>query len=253
MSSNKFTEAPPECQLHHVCKSYCETAREVKESLCTECLEVRDSHFAGAKGEPWNFGYTNYRGEFSQRRATPIRFEFESTEFHPEKQWIMHAIDHEKGFRAFALADMVLGYDKTDSDRLLKYALFACIADGGMPRKYGGVLVKDSNYAWIEFNVKPEELPKPTSYVDISDVKQRFPDAPASAVQRIAELEQLVAAMVVIGAQVRPDVEQSLAFFSEWDENVRVNKPFGSTMNMKTERKNAYIAGLNKGLDIAAG
>jgi hypothetical protein len=158
MSRNKFTEAPPECQLYHVCKSYCETAREVKENLCTGCLEVRDSHFAGAKGEPWNFGYTNYRGEFSQRRATPIRFEFESTEHHPEKQWIMHAIDHEKGFRAFAVADMVLGYEKTDADRLLKYALFACIADGGMPRKYGGVLVKDGNYACVEFSVEPEEL-----------------------------------------------------------------------------------------------
>lgn len=118
MSRTKFTEAPPECQLHHLCKSYCETAREVKESLCSGCLEVRDIRFSGARGTPWSFGYTNYKGEFSQRRATPIRFEFESTEHHPEKQWIMHAIDHAKGFRAFALKDMVLGANNDEILRL---------------------------------------------------------------------------------------------------------------------------------------
>jgi hypothetical protein len=156
MTRTKFTEAPPECQLHHLCKSYCETPRQVEESLCSECLEVRDSHFSGAKGEPWNFGYTNYRGEFSQRRATPIKFEFESTEHHPEKQWIMHAIDHDKGFRAFAMADMVMG-------------------------------------------------------------------------------------------QKVPSDQQALAMFTKWDD-AREKKPFGSTMNMKTERQKAYLAGLNDGL-----
>lgn len=111
MPSNKHTEAPPKCQLHSIgCKGFCESPREVEAELCQQCLEVRDARFARALGDPWHFGYTNYRGEFSQRRATPVRFEFESTEHHREKQWIMHAVDHDRGqMRAFAMADMVLG------------------------------------------------------------------------------------------------------------------------------------------------
>lgn len=110
MRSNKFTEAPPRCQLHAHCQGFCESQREVKEELCKKCLEIRDIRFSGAQGKPIHFGYTNYRGEFSQRRATPIRFEFGSTEHHPEKQWLMYAMDHDKGLRAFALADMVFGF-----------------------------------------------------------------------------------------------------------------------------------------------
>lgn len=52
------------------------------------------------------FGYTNYRGEPSVRHATPRRFQFTSTEYHPDPQWIMSAMDHDKGqMRDFALAD----------------------------------------------------------------------------------------------------------------------------------------------------
>ncbi len=52
------------------------------------------------------FGYTNYRGEFSLRTATPKTIKWTSTEYHPEPQWILSAFDHDKGqMRDFALAD----------------------------------------------------------------------------------------------------------------------------------------------------
>lgn len=110
MASSKFTEAPPRCQLHSMgCQGFCETKREVELELCQKCLELRDARFSGAMGDVLHFGYTNYRGEYAERRATPIRFEFTRTEHHPEEQWIMYAMDHDKGYRAFAVADMVIG------------------------------------------------------------------------------------------------------------------------------------------------
>lgn len=112
------SEAPIQCQFHHLCDGYCETAREVKQSLCEKCLEVNDQHWARAQGKSILFGYVNYRGEYSKRRATPISFEFDSSEFHPEPQWLMYAIDHDKGeTRRFALKDMVLdGRNLSDND-----------------------------------------------------------------------------------------------------------------------------------------
>lgn len=59
--------------------------------------------------EPIEFGYTNYRGEYSIRRAVPVRVYFGSTEWHPEPQWLMSAFDLEKGAdRDFALKDIGL-------------------------------------------------------------------------------------------------------------------------------------------------
>lgn len=136
MSRNKFTEAPPQCQLHHACRGYCESPREVKEELCQPCLEIKDSRFSGAQGDPWHFGYTNYKGEFSQRRATPVRFEFDSTEHHPEKQWIMFAIDHDKGaMRAFALADVVLGSGATRINQLEGIVADLVASDAGQVKE----------------------------------------------------------------------------------------------------------------------
>lgn len=52
------------------------------------------------------FGYANYRGERSVRYATPRRWWFGSTEYHPEPQWIMTALDHDKDqLRDFAVSD----------------------------------------------------------------------------------------------------------------------------------------------------
>lgn len=49
--------------------------------------------------------YTNWRGERSTRRVVPMRLEWENNEWHPETQWIMHALDiGKREVRGFALA-----------------------------------------------------------------------------------------------------------------------------------------------------
>ncbi len=51
--------------------------------------------------------YTNYRGETSLRRIVPERIHFGSTEWHPEPQWLLDAVDIEKkATRSFALKDI---------------------------------------------------------------------------------------------------------------------------------------------------
>jgi hypothetical protein len=53
-----------------------------------------------------SFLYTNYRGQLSRRKAVPLRIAFESTDWHPEPQWILHAFDMDKkAERGFALKD----------------------------------------------------------------------------------------------------------------------------------------------------
>lgn len=201
----KPVNTPPQCQLRSMgCQGHCVTERELEFELCQQCLEVRDARLMGASGPAWHFGYTNYRGEFSERRATPIRFEFTSTEHHPEEQWIMYAVDHDKGMRAFAMADMVLGNKP----------------------------------------ILPEVLG------DMIEVEKRFPGISDEASLRIAMLEVMLANMVVDKAVVKPDEQQQKAYFSEWDKHVRVRKGFGQTLNMVTERQNAYLAGLQQGLEL---
>lgn len=49
--------------------------------------------------------YTNYRGETSQRHIRPVKIWFGSNEWHIEPQWLLDAVDIEKGAeRTFALA-----------------------------------------------------------------------------------------------------------------------------------------------------
>jgi predicted DNA-binding transcriptional regulator YafY len=51
--------------------------------------------------------YTNYRGETAVRRIVPKRIWFGKTDWHPEEQWILDALDVEKGAdRGFALKDV---------------------------------------------------------------------------------------------------------------------------------------------------
>ena len=58
--------------------------------------------------------YTNYRGECSVRRILPQRLEFVSSEWHPEPQWVLHALDLDRGVeRSFALRD-VEDFDVSD-------------------------------------------------------------------------------------------------------------------------------------------
>lgn len=49
--------------------------------------------------------YTNWRGERATRRIRPLRIVFENNEWHPNTQWLLEAVDLDKGEeRAFAVA-----------------------------------------------------------------------------------------------------------------------------------------------------
>lgn len=51
--------------------------------------------------------YTNYRGETAIRQIIPQRVWYGATQWHPESQWLLDAIDLEKNaVRAFALKDV---------------------------------------------------------------------------------------------------------------------------------------------------
>ncbi len=51
--------------------------------------------------------YTNWRGERSTRKIVPMRIAFENSEWHPETQWILEALDVEKHeLRGFAFANI---------------------------------------------------------------------------------------------------------------------------------------------------
>ena len=51
--------------------------------------------------------YTNYRGETAVRSILPLKIWYGSTDWHPESQWLLDAIDFEKGAnRSFALKDI---------------------------------------------------------------------------------------------------------------------------------------------------
>jgi len=56
---------------------------------------------------PLGFSYTNHRGMTRRRRAFPIHVYFGSTEWHTVPQWLMEAVDLDKGaIRIFAMDDM---------------------------------------------------------------------------------------------------------------------------------------------------
>ena len=51
--------------------------------------------------------YSNYRHEISVRTIIPERLWFGSTTWHPQPQWLLDAIDVEKGERrSFAMSDI---------------------------------------------------------------------------------------------------------------------------------------------------
>jgi hypothetical protein len=61
----------------------------------------------GATTAPVIIGYTNYRGEYAERRIIPSHIWFGKTEWHPEPQWLLHALDLDKNAtRDFALKDI---------------------------------------------------------------------------------------------------------------------------------------------------
>lgn len=49
--------------------------------------------------------YTNYRGETSERVIIPISLHFGCNEWHPERQWLLEALDVEKNTqRTFSMS-----------------------------------------------------------------------------------------------------------------------------------------------------
>ena len=51
--------------------------------------------------------YTNWKGETSERDIKPIELWFGATEYHPEEQWLLRALDIEKNDeRNFAMKDI---------------------------------------------------------------------------------------------------------------------------------------------------
>lgn len=59
------------------------------------------------KDEEVLIDYTNWRGERAMRRVRPLTIRFEATEWHEEVQWLMRAVDLERGStRDFAIKDI---------------------------------------------------------------------------------------------------------------------------------------------------
>ena len=69
---------------------------------------------------PLRITYRNWRGEVSERNIVPQSVWFGATEWHPEPQWLLSALDTDKGAaRDFALADFGAN-DDTWRTRALK-------------------------------------------------------------------------------------------------------------------------------------
>ena len=53
------------------------------------------------------FDYVNWKGEQSHRKVEVLDFFYGSNAYHREEQWLLYAIDLEKGaYRMFAMKDM---------------------------------------------------------------------------------------------------------------------------------------------------
>lgn len=52
--------------------------------------------------------YRNHRGKVAHRRILPQQVRFDASEWHPEPQWLLDAVDLDKGERrSFALCDVL--------------------------------------------------------------------------------------------------------------------------------------------------
>lgn len=56
--------------------------------------------------------YTNWRGERSTRKIGPLRIDFTSNEWHPESQWMVQAVDIEKGEKRWFALDNIHSWKK---------------------------------------------------------------------------------------------------------------------------------------------
>jgi predicted DNA-binding transcriptional regulator YafY len=69
-----------------------------------------------AEAQAVRIRYRNYRGETAVRHIKPCHIRFGATSWHPEPQWLLEAIDLDKGAeRSFALAD-ILDFDCSEMD-----------------------------------------------------------------------------------------------------------------------------------------
>ncbi len=60
-----------------------------------------------SNNKPVQILYTNYRGETAYRQILPEKIWYGSTEWHPENQWLLDAVDIEKdALRNFAMQDI---------------------------------------------------------------------------------------------------------------------------------------------------
>lgn len=51
--------------------------------------------------------YTNWKGETAERTIVPIELWYGATDYHPEEQWLLRALDIEKNDeRNFAIKDI---------------------------------------------------------------------------------------------------------------------------------------------------
>jgi predicted DNA-binding transcriptional regulator YafY len=59
------------------------------------------------QGQAVRILYKNYKGETSWRRIVPGQVRFGANEWHPQAQWLMDALDLDKGApRSFAMAEI---------------------------------------------------------------------------------------------------------------------------------------------------
>lgn len=67
---------------------------------------------------PLEFEYVNWEGEKASRKVKPIEIWYGKTEWHPEEQWLLRAIDVEKDAeRNFALKDIIKFEDSNDTSQ----------------------------------------------------------------------------------------------------------------------------------------
>lgn len=73
---------------------------------------------------PVEIGYTNWRGEYGRRRIIPLQVWFGATDWHPEPQWLLRAIDADRNAeRDFAIKD--IGLNNVEVEQALTAAMHA--------------------------------------------------------------------------------------------------------------------------------
>ncbi len=88
-----------------------EAIERIKEALALQArvealTRERDAAVAEPHGEAITFAYTNWRGETAIRTVLPARIFWGANEWHPEPQWLMRALDVDRGEpRDFALKE----------------------------------------------------------------------------------------------------------------------------------------------------